>query len=93
VNNGLVLAFTDNGTNGTAWVAFPYMIPATNNSVVMNYGYNPGRLLLTLIAETGSGYGSLFAGWRIKVILIPPASLASVSAVDLSDYEQVLSAF
>ena len=89
VDGGAVLAFTDIGSGADAWIALPFIAASVN----MTYVVTAGALGIFLSRPSGAPrVASLFNGFRVRVLVIPPAQAARLSGVDVSNYEAVRSA-
>lgn len=87
MENGVVLAYTDLGTNEDGWWALPQVYPLSSNTVVMNFAYTEAVLAIQLVSNSTENFSSVFDGVAIKCVIIP--TLAGKAEVDFSDYEAV----
>ena len=80
VNGGLVLAYTDLGTDD-GWIQLPFVVPGSGNAVSVQFAYRTGEFEMLLVRERGEPVAEIFAGFTVKIILIPPGQLLSASEV------------
>lgn len=84
---GIVIAYTDLGTSGQGWVAIPLVLPLSSTSVVLTQAYQQGIFSILILKNTSEVLASIFDGFRVKVIVIPPG--AGKASIDYSNYEAV----
>ena len=90
---GAVLAYTDIGSGQEMWTALPFvLITETGGASTLSYGYGTGFFETLILKNIAADLSIIYAGFRIRVVLIPPASAAMLGRVDESDYEAVRSA-
>lgn len=79
VDSGAVFSYLQ---SGKGWITLPYTYPGNNNTINFTYGYVVGRYEFSIAVEdTASLYsaGQAFSGDSIKVVVIPPSKMNSVS--------------
>lgn len=91
-SGGAVLAFFKSPTGGR-WLALPLVLPITNNTLTITYGFEPGIFVVLLIHETTTSVASIFDGDLIRVVIIPPPETRLLSGLDVRNYKEVKAVF
>ena len=90
VSSGAVLAYTDLASGREAWTALPLTIATSGGSVAtLTYAYSAGLFQNLILKNTAANLASVYAGSRIRVVIIPPATASALGRVDKKDYEAV----
>lgn len=87
LQNGVVLAYTDLGTDKDGWWALPQVYPVSNITLVMNFAYVEEVFAIQITSNSTENFSSVFDGFTIKCVIIP--TVAAKTRVDYSDYEAV----
>ena len=88
VSAGVVLAYTDLGSDQQTWVALPFGI----NSLNLTFGYQVGLVSLIIIRPQGSTpAASLFDGDHVRFFVLSPSQsqILTDKQIDVSDYHAV----
>lgn len=93
VSGGAVLAYTDLGSNLDTWVALPFTIASGSIVSTLTYAYSAGLFQSLILKNTTANVASVYAGFQVRVVLIPPAQAASLRLIDTHDYDQLRTAF
>lgn len=92
-DEGVVLAYTDVGASGGAWLALPWTLPADENlTVEITYVFAEGAFGLMVMRPEGYGpVAEVLDGARVKVVAIPPseANSSSLEMLQAMSYEEV----
>jgi len=90
VSSGAVLAYTDIGTGRDVWTALPFTLATSGGSVSsLSYAYAAGVFQSIILKNTSANLAPIYVGFRVRVVIIPPASARMISDVDTEDFEQV----
>lgn len=90
VSSGIVLAYTDLGTDQETWLALPLNIFGLN----LNFGYQTGFVTLLIIRPIGSEPAApVFNGDYVRFVVLQPnqAQMLKDRKIDTSDYHAVIS--
>ena len=92
-SSGAVLAYTDIGSGQDAWTALPFvLITEAGSASTLSYGFGAGFFETLILKNIAANLAPVYAGFRIRVVIIPPATAAMLGRIDKSDYEAVRSA-
>lgn len=89
VSGGVVLAYTDLGSGGSAWTALPFSITTGGLTATLTFGYAVGSFSVIIVKNTNASLASVYAGQLVRVVIIPPASASALSRIKTEDYEAV----
>ncbi|HMB92875.1 MAG TPA: collagen-like protein [Rhodothermales bacterium] len=99
MDGGVVVVYTDFGTEGDTWYALPMTIPTEPLTINLSYALRLGffTLLITKSQETTEKVASMFDFNQVRVITIPPVASKRAERwfgdVDYADYEAVARAY
>ncbi len=90
VENGVVLAYSDLGSDGDLWVPLPVLFGALSQT----FTYAEGSFgILISRPNTAPPQASVFDGDQIRVVTFSSAGVQKLDGVDTEDYEAVMELF